>query len=131
MSDFDLLALDAVGRVNDDNMLFPSAEQSWQVGGRKEGAAGRKVLAGWAAGRQWGGSTLQLELCWRVRQGRLQRWRVGQRRGTPIRDAVSLRAHALSDTSRTRAKTHIPAYVMGLQAFKEVKKMLAKTAGKK
>ncbi|PNW79198.1 hypothetical protein CHLRE_09g405800v5 [Chlamydomonas reinhardtii] len=31
VSDFDLLALDAVGRVNDDNMLFPSAEQSWQA----------------------------------------------------------------------------------------------------
>ncbi|GLC44307.1 hypothetical protein PLESTB_000763800 [Pleodorina starrii] len=31
VSDFDLLALDAVGRVNEDQNLFPSADQSWQA----------------------------------------------------------------------------------------------------
>lgn len=31
VSDFDLLALDTLGRVNDDNNLFPSAEQTWQA----------------------------------------------------------------------------------------------------
>ncbi|KAG2488430.1 hypothetical protein HYH03_012937 [Edaphochlamys debaryana] len=31
VSDFDLLALDAVGRVNSDQNLFPAAEQSWQA----------------------------------------------------------------------------------------------------
>ncbi|GFR40296.1 hypothetical protein Agub_g477 [Astrephomene gubernaculifera] len=31
VSDFDLLALDALGRVNLDQNLFPSADQSWQA----------------------------------------------------------------------------------------------------
>ncbi|KXZ49688.1 hypothetical protein GPECTOR_20g545 [Gonium pectorale] len=31
VSDFDLLALDSMGRVNEDQNLFPSADQSWQA----------------------------------------------------------------------------------------------------
>ncbi|PNH00426.1 CBS domain-containing protein CBSX2, chloroplastic [Tetrabaena socialis] len=31
VSDFDLLALDALGRINVDQNLFPSADQTWQA----------------------------------------------------------------------------------------------------
>lgn len=31
VSDFDLLALDAIGKVNNSSSMFPEAEQTWQV----------------------------------------------------------------------------------------------------
>lgn len=31
VSDFDLLALDSLGKVNKDKALFPEADQTWQA----------------------------------------------------------------------------------------------------
>ncbi len=83
VSDFDLLALDAVGRTNSD--LFPSTDESWQVRGRRGFRTARPVPL------------------------------------APYRAVACHIASMCSVSCRCRTT----------QAFKEVKKMLAKSAGKK